>query len=178
MSSRGRYVIDIMTTNPVVVGPATAAWSADEFAQSHDVHHLLVIDRYRLIGVVCGCDLGRVDATTTVGACMRTHPATIDDQETAEAAAALMGARGVGCLPVVDWSDTLRGVVTRHDLRDAGLLSSGEIRVCGSCGSTHGLESHGRGDAAVVHFCLRCREQSRAPRSAADEPYFTLGGAG
>jgi CBS domain-containing protein len=176
MTSAKRYVIDIMTHHPVVVGPGVAAWSADHLAEERGVHHLLVIDGYRLVGVVCGCDLHRAGVSVEVGACMHRHPATIDDQETADAAAHRMIALGVGCLPVVDWSETLRGVVTRHDLRGAGLLPANDVRRCASCGSTHGLDASG--EVTPVSFCFQCSEQARQPQSVADETYFTLGGGG
>jgi CBS domain-containing protein len=175
MTSAKQFVVDIMTHDPVVVGPETPAWSADYLAGKRSVHHLLVIDGYRLVGVVCCCDLRRAGASVEVGSCMHRHPETIEDQETGDAAAERMSPRGVGCLPVIDWSGALRGVVTRHDLRDAGLLPANDVRRCASCGSTHGL---GTRDGAAVSFCFQCGEQAREPRSVIDEAYFTLGGGG
>jgi signal-transduction protein with cAMP-binding, CBS, and nucleotidyltransferase domain len=173
MNSETQYVVDIMTPSPVVVGPEMVAWSADHLAQQRGVHHLLVIDQYRLVGVVCGCDLHRAGTSVHVGDCMQRHPMTIDDQQTVDAAAERMEADGVGCLPVLDWSGALRGVVTRHDLRAVGVLS-GRHATCASCGSTHGLDSHSRDEP--VSFCFQCREQGQKPRTAIDAAYFTLGG--
>lgn len=177
MSSETQYVVDIMTPNPVVVGPDMTAWAADCLARERGVHYLLVMDRYRLVGVVCDCDLSRVGATVRVGFCMRRDPTTIDDQRTAASASALMEKRAIGCLPVVDWSGALRGVVTRHDLHHAGIAASGADLTCASCGSSHGLvPPGGSSDEALVRFCARCVDQGRQPRSALDEHYFTLGG--
>lgn len=180
MNSETQYVVDIMSTSPVVVGPETVAWSADLLAQRRGVHHLLVIDQYRLVGVVCVCDLHRAGALMHVGDCMHRYPTTIDDQQTVDAAAEQMEADGVGCLPVLDWSGALRGVVTRHDLRAMGLLSDSHANTCASCGSTHGLDSRSRGgdedDGEPVSFCFQCREQGQEPRTTIDEAYFTLGG--
>jgi len=179
MSTQSHYVVDVMTDNPVVVGPDASAWSADCLARKRNVHHLLVVDGYRLVGVVCGCDLRRAAVDAPVAECMCPAPVTIDDQETAEAAASRMRASGVGCLPVLDWSGTLRGVVTRRDLLASGALPGAAFRECAACGSMHGLVSpDGSGDEGTATFCLRCIEQARKPRSLVDDSYFTLGGGG
>jgi CBS domain-containing protein len=170
-----KYVVDVMTPNPVVVSPATVAWSAEYLAQKRGVHHLLVLDGYRLVGVVCLCDLYLAGATALVGDCMRTFPITVDDQQTAETAARLMAEHRVGCLPVLDWCGSLRGVVTRRDLRKAGVLPQEPSRACVACGATHGLS--GDGDRDEVTFCLRCLEQGRRPEGTTEEMYFTLGGS-
>ncbi len=168
---RPSYVMDIMSRAPVVVGPQTLASAAADHAARHGVHYLLVIDGYRLRGVVCGCDLLGAPPRQPVADCMHA-PVTIDDQASSEECVDLMNRRAVGCLPVVDWAGALSGVVTRHDLRKAGLLRHAGLR-CASCDSSHGL-APGAAEAQVV-FCRRCLEQS-CPPSAEDEAYFTLGG--
>ncbi|HVU00694.1 MAG TPA: CBS domain-containing protein [Polyangiaceae bacterium] len=179
MDSQPEFVVDVMTRNPVVVGPDMTAWSADCLARKRNVHYLLVVDGYRLVGVVCGCDLTRAKADSHLDSCMRTEPVTVDDQETAAGAATKMLERHVGCLPVLDWSGSLRGVVTRHDLRAAGVLSRLSFRTCSSCGSTHGLppETNAEGppeEGAI--FCVRCQDRGNSPKSDIDESYITLGG--
>lgn len=169
---RSNYVMDIMSRAPVVVGPQTVASAAADHAARHGVHYLLVIDGYRLRGVVCGCDLLGALPKQPVADCMHS-PITIDDQASGEECVDLMKRRDVGCLPVVDWSGALSGVVTRHDLRKAGLLHHAGPR-CASCDSSHGL-GPGAGEEAQVVFCRRCLEQA-CPASAENEAYFTLGG--
>jgi acetoin utilization protein AcuB len=170
-----KYVVDVMTTNPVVVGTETPAWSASCLAQERSVHHLLVIDGYHLVGEVCLCDLDRSESTAPVILVMHSPPLTIDDQKTVEEAAALMMRWRVGCLPVVDWGGELRGVVTKRDLIRAGGLSADALHTCASCGSTHGL------GAEVTHlgvaFCTRCVYQGRQPQTSVDETYFQVGGS-
>jgi len=174
MDREPEFVVDVMTEHPVVVGPDMPAWSADCLARTRNVHYLLVVDAYRLVGVVCGCDLEHAGADASVGSCMCDHPVTVDDQATAEAAAARMRSRRVGCLPVVDWSGALRGVVTRHDLRASGALPDRAVR-CESCGSTHGLPFTDATQDTPV-FCTRCAEDAAQPRNTIDEAYITLGG--
>lgn len=160
-----------MSRAPVVVGPETRASAAADHAMRHGVHYLLVIDGYRLRGVVCSCDLQLAAPHEPVSAIMHAPPVTIDDQSSGEDCAELMHQRAVGCLPVVDWSGALSGVVTRHDLRKAGLLRSGVTR-CASCDSSHGLKSSAESQVA---FCRRCLEQACSATSE-DDAYFTLGG--
>lgn len=167
-----KYVVDVMTADPVVVGPDEDSWRAEQLAEARGVHDLLVIDEYALVGVVCLCELYDTEPSTPVSAKMR-KAITIEDQQTAAAAAELMDRCAVGCLPVVDWAGTLRGIVTRHDLVRAGVLTPDAIRSCASCGSTHGLCSRA---ADQPSFCLRCIEHARRPRLSSEEIYFTLGG--
>ena len=173
MNGDQKYVVDIMTANPVVVGPETITWSAEYLAQRRSVHDLLVVKQYRLVGVVCRCDLHVAGSSARVQDCMRPNPITIDDQQTADTAERLMDRCAIGCLPVVDWSGCLKGVLTLRDLLNAGLLREG-LRTCASCGAAHGLPSR-TADEEVV-FCARCIEQGRQPRTVLDETYFTTGG--
>ncbi len=173
MNTDHKYVVDVMTANPVVVGPETIAWSAELLAQRKSVHDLLVVRGYRLVGVVCRCDLLVAGSAARVQDCMRTNPVTIDDQQTVDTAERLMERCAVGCLPVVDWSGCLKGVLTLRDLANAGALPR-ELRTCASSASTHGLPSRVADDE--IAFCARCVEQGRQPRTALEEAYFTTGG--
>ena len=173
MNTEVKYVVDIMTSNPVVVGPETITWTAECLAQRRCVHDLLVVRGYRLVGVVCRCDLLVAGSSARVQDCMRRNPVTIDDQQTVNMAEQLMDRCAVGCLPVVDWSGCLKGVLTLRDLANAGVLREG-LRTCASCGSTHGLPTRIADDEIV--FCARCIEQGRQPRTALEETYFITGG--
>jgi CBS domain-containing protein len=170
-----KCVVDLMSRAPIVVGPQTLVAAAADHAARHGVHYLLVIDGYRLKGVVCSCDLQRMSPDRRVADCMHAPPVTVDDQATGEQCAELMQRCAVGCLPVVDWSGALAGVVTRHDLREAGLSRLAGPR-CASCDSSHGLSSPGDVDAAAVMFCQRCLDQGCSATSDDGDAYFMLGG--
>ena len=167
--TENRYVIDLMTRNPTVVGPDMQAWRAFRVAEDAGVHDLLVLDAYRLIGIVCLCDLSSACASSTVSELMR-RPITIGDQATDLEAMDAMDASNVGCLPVVDWSGMLLGVLTRRDLRESGL--DGRRPSCATCGSTHGLELEG--DDVV--FCKHCLEPGCLPAELPRALFYTLGG--
>lgn len=165
-----QFVVDFMTPNPVVVGPELVVADAMKLAEANDVHDLLVVDAYRLVGVTCRCDLSSADAASKVCDCMRA-PVTVDDQATVGSALEVMEHRHVGCLPVVDWTGNLKGILTRHDLRHAGYCDGD--RTCASCGSTHGLVSE---EDEGATFCLSCMQQGRRSSSGHRDYYFTLGG--
>lgn len=166
------YVVDLMSSAPVVVGPETRVSAAADHAARHDVHYLMVIDGYRLRGVVCSCDLQGANPDRSVADCMHSPPITVEDQATGEECAEIMRERAVGCLPVVDWSGALAGVVTRHDLRLAGLHPRSDR--CASCNSSHGIVTSPFEDSVV--FCRRCLDQGCSATSEDNEAYFTLGG--
>ncbi len=173
--NRDRYVVDIMTPNPVIIGTDALAWTADCLAEQRDVHHLIVMEHYELVGEVCRCDLRSVKGGMRVGDCMRSPPITVEDQETTRDAVGRMAQCGVGCLPVVDWMGALHGVVTRRDLRRVGALPERQSRACAACGSSHGIGPAG-GDEEIV-FCSRCTELMHPPRTTVDHIYWALGGS-
>lgn len=169
-----KYVIDIASRNPVVIGPETVVWSAEHLAEERGVHYLLVVDSYELQGIVCLCDLSLASASSTVASCMHRVPTTVEDQATAIEAAALMRDCHIGCLPVVDWSGGLRGIVTRHDLKSAGVIDGADVPTCAACGSTHGLPESGDAREGVdPQLCFRCTAAVHARTPDVLEPTFS-----
>jgi signal-transduction protein with cAMP-binding, CBS, and nucleotidyltransferase domain len=62
---------------------------------------------------------------------------------------------GIGCLPVLDRSGALIGIVTRRDLRSAGALPDiPGIDRCASCGTGHHLRAPRCPDDRVL--CFQC----------------------
>jgi CBS domain-containing protein len=170
-----RYVVNLMTPDPVVVGVETPVWQAALLAAERNVHHLLVVDQYHLVGVICCCDLLRAGVDDEVGWHHHSPAVTVEDQETATAAYDAMQTNHVGCLPVVDWCGTLHGVLTRGDLRNAGLIACESDRHCATCGSTHGLPE---GVPGASLFCMVCLGQGAMGRNIMDEIYLANGGRG
>ena len=165
-----------MTPNPVVIGAAQSAWAAECLAEERDVHHLIVMDHYDLVGEVCRCDLRAARAGEPVTRCMHSPPVTVEDQQTAEDALGIMAERHVGCLPVVDWMGALHGIVTLRDLRRAGIVSQELAHACAACGATHDLVPV-REDEQVM-FCRHCVEQCRTPVGATSDVYYYVDGGG
>ena len=136
------------------VAPNTAVTQADEFARAHGSHHLLVVDGGALVGVVCRCDLGD-GGGLTVGERIKYRPLVISPSASIEEAARIMASRNIGCLPVVSGDNMVHGVVTRTDLRKAGIAERKMgTKMCAACGQVHSLQPHPV--LPGLHFCVEC----------------------
>jgi len=144
-----------MTAAPLItIAPGLSCHDADALALARQVRHLFVVDRGRLAGVVCRCDLHphRDRDDLPVRAVMSTEVLALDEDATLGAATRAMREQRVGCLPVLEGS-TLAGVITRGDLRRAGapeeLLGAGE---CCNCGTRRAVRAGPHG----CDYCLDC----------------------
>ena len=72
------------------IQPTEPASMAKELFRRYDIHHLVVVDKKNVVGVVADRDLMDVDADTTVQRAMAHPPVTITPDETVRKAAALM----------------------------------------------------------------------------------------
>jgi CBS domain-containing protein len=172
-----RTVAELMSNAPVIVDARDAAEAAMRVADRRGVHHLLVVDESALVGVVCQCDLADAMPGALVTRHMRSPVIWTSATDTLEQAAEIMLQCGVGCLPVLDEREgRLAGVLTRRDLRSAGILPGERgVDLCASCGSSHRLQAPDFPDLPV--FCFECLEQS-PPSRGRGAWYFTLGGSG
>ena len=175
MTDRILLVVDLMTPRVWTVDVRATVREAERLAARAGVHHLLVVDDEGALGVICLCDMARVRPGARVGECMRSPFVFVCTDWSAEQAAQLMKQVRVGFLPVVDDDGQVRGVLTRRDLRRAGLLPDEPgVTRCAACGSSHDLTcaTHPGG----VLFCRSCLDQVRD--DTYDGIYFTLGGEG
>lgn len=168
---RSLRVIDVMNRDPVMVASWTRLENAERLAGSRSVHHLLVSDGDRLLGILCLCDLWRGEPGSVASEMMTAPPATIDPLASAEEAVATMNEQAIGCLPVLD-GDRLVGIVTREDLRRAGALGDEHVRSCAACGTRHHVRTADLHNG--IAFCVECLERGRA--FDCDDPYDELGG--
>ena len=165
-------VSDVMSRSVVVAEAASRARDALAAANARRVHYVVVVDGTELAGLVCICELADALESDTVRPHMSAPPALIATGDSAEEAARLMEFSGAGCFPVVDEGGVLRGVLTRHDLRNTGFLPNERgIDRCASCGAGHHLVPHCSEEPA---FCVECLDQVR--HSGVREMYYTLGG--
>ncbi|HEX5634103.1 MAG TPA: CBS domain-containing protein [Gemmatimonadales bacterium] len=146
------HVTAMLRRTPLTVGPGTAVWQAQRYAERMRVHHLLVTHLGALIGVLCSCDLFDAQADTVVHQRMTPDPLTVRPWARADAALPIMLWRGVGCLPVVHQAGELVGVITRGDLVRLGVLPAELITRCSSCNTAH----HVRAGRGGVPFCIEC----------------------
>lgn len=118
-------VKDVMRTNVRTITPDEPASAAKELFRRFDIHHLVVLEKKNILGVVTDRDLMDREDEVAVQRLMA-HPAvTISPDETVRKAAALMSGHLIGSLPVVD-DGRLIGIVTSHDL--LALLAKGATR--------------------------------------------------
>jgi signal-transduction protein with cAMP-binding, CBS, and nucleotidyltransferase domain len=161
-------VTALMSARPVAVDGNLEAHAAAQVARRRGVHHLLVVHQGELVGIVCLCDLENAPAFDHVDGIGRSSIVFINSSATAEAGAQVMRDSGVGCLPVIDSTGAVVGIVTRRDLRDAGLLPAERgVDLCATCGTGHHLHSRPNSEPPV--FCASCLEVT---------PGATLGGCG
>ena len=113
---------DIMTKTVWSVAPDASAEVAWEQMQKRRIHHLVVMEGARVVGILSERDLGssrgeRVRHNRSVAELMTPHVVVAAPETTLKKAANLLRGRVIGCLPVVD-GKTLVGIVTTTDLLD------------------------------------------------------------
>lgn len=111
---------DIMSTGVQTAGrddPAETAWGR---MRARRMHHLVVVDRGGVVGVLSDRDCGGARGSTlragrAVGDLMTPAVVAATPRTTIREAANLLRGRAVGCLPVLD-RGKLVGIVTVSDL--------------------------------------------------------------
>lgn len=147
-------VQQLMSSPILSVSPVMPVSDALELAFQHGLHHLPIIDRGSALGLVCTCDLEAAKPNATVSTSMRRPPASIGPRTSPSDALELMNSRRVGSLLVVD-GERLIGIVTRHDLAEAGVPMSDPRGYCSCCGDIAHLKPHATGA-----LCAECWDRS------------------
>jgi CBS domain-containing protein len=116
-------VQEVMTENVRTVPVDTPAEQAWSLMKTDGIHHLVVTDGRRIVGILSDRDGGRRSAGAprdfaTVQELMTKPVVTIAPDATVRQAANMMRGRTIGCLPVTRGS-RLIGIVTTSDLLDA-----------------------------------------------------------
>ncbi|MBL9019186.1 MAG: CBS domain-containing protein [Myxococcales bacterium] len=114
-------VVEIMTTPVKTVPPDLDTAAARHLMRKARVHHLVVMEGDRIVGILSQRDLGGTCEESLpagrIDAVMRTDVVAIPPGATVRAAAAMLRGYDIGCLPVVD-GKTLVGILTTSDLLD------------------------------------------------------------
>lgn len=117
------YVQDIMTRGAVSVPPSCSLAAAREQLSKHGIHHLLVVEHGRVLGVVSVHHLMGGSDHRTVADVMSRDVVTLAPTDSVRNAASLLLGRSHGCAAVVS-GNTVSGVVTTTDLLHA--ITSGQ----------------------------------------------------
>ena len=124
-------VQDVMTQGVKTIGPMAAAEEAWQSMRLHRIHHLVVTEGRRIVGVVSDRDIrgAAVRKNRTVGDLMTRPAVAVPPETTVRAAANLMRGRSIGCL-LVGSASRAEGIVTVADLLE--LLGRGIDRPVAS----------------------------------------------
>jgi CBS domain-containing protein len=143
----------------VTVGPAASVEEVLALARGKGIHHIPIMQRGKLLGLVCTCDLN--DALPTLPALhlARRNVVTASPDCSAGDAARLMMTNAVGSVVICN-RDGVWGIVTRNDLAQARpelavLLAEG---LCAACGA----REHLRLGPGETFLCVTCAERANA----------------
>jgi len=115
----------IMTTDPVTIGPGDSVATAMELLESHDIHHLPVVEDGILVGILSSADLMKLHIlrerdqalrAIKVRQIMETEPVTLDVFADLFDVASRLSASSFHALPVVESDNILVGIVTSTDV--------------------------------------------------------------
>jgi CBS domain-containing protein len=107
--------MDVMTSPLLTAVPEETAEIARERMRLKRIHHLAVIERGELVGVVSARDLAGARRSQTVGELMTRDVATGTPGMKLREAANLLRGHVIGCLPVLDRGKPV-GIVTVSDV--------------------------------------------------------------
>lgn len=117
---------DVMTPNPVAVGPSASVAEAAALMVRRRIRHLPVVDPDGLlVGLISERDVRRAmgdPASVQVSAVMVRQPHTIGSDASLRDATTVLVEKKFGALPVVD-GDQLVGIITPIDVMRAWLKS-------------------------------------------------------
>jgi CBS-domain-containing membrane protein len=148
---RSRRIGEIMGWAVHTVDARTPVGVVLRMAEQRKIHHVPVLERGSLEGIVCVCDLWGVRGDLPVKLRMRSPVVTIPTQMSPPEAALVMRMRDVGALPVL-YHGFLIGIVTAGDLDRAGLTS-----VRQECDLCHGHHHVRPIPGALGWRCIRCQ---------------------
>jgi CBS domain-containing protein len=126
-----RYVQEVMTAQVVAAAPDASTEEVARQLAGHRIGGMPVIDRSQhVLGIIVEADLldGSGPAGGTARDAMTSPAVTVTVGTTLGEARALMLARDIGRLPVVDGDGKLVGIVSRRDLLQSLLSGDDEIR--------------------------------------------------
>ena len=124
-------VSKLMSTDLITVAPHTPLGEASQLFGRHELHHLLVVEGGKLVGMLSTSDflrlLDRTSTATTVAEIMTRQLVKVEPDDTVRTAANLFRMNRFHALPVMGPAGEAVGIVTTHDL--IRLLDEEEIEL-------------------------------------------------
>ncbi len=107
---------DVMTPNPITIGPRESCAAAREKLRAHHIHHLLVVDQGKVVGAISVRELtGKRDHELVSHLMVEDIAVATSDTSVREAVTLMIG-RSSGCLPILDKLGRIVGIITTTDL--------------------------------------------------------------
>jgi predicted transcriptional regulator len=145
---------------PVVsVGPGASVQDALSLAHHSGIHHIPIVQKGKLLGLVCTCDLREARTDLPVLRLAHRNVVTALPNCSAGDAARLMTENAVGSLVVAN-RDGLWGIVTRKDLAEAA-PELAELLAGNACVACQARQ-HLRPIAGEAFLCVTCAERASA----------------
>jgi acetoin utilization protein AcuB len=122
-------VADVMTANPLTLGPHDTIREAEEILNEHNIRQLPVVEGMDLVGIITDRDIrsflsGRLFAkpedretamNTEVATVMTSKPISLSPDDDLRDAVDLLINEKIGGIPVVDEEERLVGIITYVD---------------------------------------------------------------
>jgi acetoin utilization protein AcuB len=125
-------VSQIMSTRIVTISPNRQVGQALKLMQKHQIRHLPVMEKDRMVGWITSRDLREILLASMleeikVGDVMVQAPLSVTPDTEVEEAARLIHEHKIGGMPVME-GDRLMGVITMHDLISAFIAMLGLLK--------------------------------------------------
>ena len=129
-------VQDIMNRKVETVSPEDGVVFANELMWRRCIHHLVVVEGDRVVGVLSDTDLGGPNApeisdSQRIRDGMTADPVTVAPAVTVDRAVNILWERGIHCLPVLD-GQRLVGIVTSTDIENLAKRGTSNRRYAGT----------------------------------------------
>lgn len=159
MSAVSQMVSEVMRQPVVTLGPGATVEDVTTLVKTHGIHHVPIVQRGKLLGIVCTCDVAGARPNLRALQFARRNVVTAQPDASVTDVARLMMEHAVGSVVIAN-RDGLWGIITRDDVAYssaelAGLLDE---ERCASCHSTH----HLRQTAGKTLLCTACADRASA----------------
>ena len=158
MQTHSPTVAESMSLPVVTIDPEARARDVLELAEAKGVHHFPIVERGKLTGIVCTCDVRELGSEARVMQVAWRHVVTLPPAAPLGDAARLMAMQGVGSIVVVD-EGKIQGILTRADLIRTAPELEPLLRGarCSACGSRRHLRPQDDGQC----ICQDCRSRAQ-----------------